>query len=139
VTSLLVVKPLAGKMQPKTMVRWFLGVSAIAVLGIATASEAWQLYPCIFLFVTSMGFVLPGLVTTISNYGDSSRQGETLGIISSIQALMTVIVMMAGGSLFALHRNLTVVGGAGLLIASWIMFATYFSERRAVVPVGVGK
>jgi DHA1 family tetracycline resistance protein-like MFS transporter len=129
VTSLLIVKPLAKTIEPRNMVKWFLGLSGCAVLGLAAASQAWQLYLCIFLFVSSMGFALPGLVTTISNYGPLSRQGETMGSISSVQALMTVTVMMIGGSLFSIHQDITVIGGGVMLILSWIFFVYYFRAR----------
>jgi hypothetical protein len=83
----------------------------------------------IFGFVFTMGFALPGLVTTISNHANADTQGQTMGMTASIQALMTVLAMMGGGSLFALSQLFTVLGGAALMLLCWVLFNVAFHER----------
>jgi DHA1 family tetracycline resistance protein-like MFS transporter len=131
VTSLFVVKPLAPKLRPETMVRWFLPGAALAVALLAFAQTAWHLHVSIFLFVFTMGFALPGLLTTISNFANADTQGQTMGMTASIQALMTVLAMMSGGSLFAMSQYVTVFGGAGLLLFAWLLFNITFRERAS--------
>jgi predicted MFS family arabinose efflux permease len=141
VTSIFVVKPLSGRLRPENMVRWFLPGAAAAVALLAFAQAAWQLHAAIFLFVFTMGFALPGLLTTISNFADKDTQGQTMGMIASIQALMTVIAMMSGGSLFTMSQYITVFGGAGLLIFAWLLFGATFRERAepALAPAAAAK
>lgn len=45
--------------------------------------------------------------------------GEIMGMINSIQSLMTVLVIMTGGGLFSINAYISVVGGGSLLLISY--------------------
>jgi DHA1 family tetracycline resistance protein-like MFS transporter len=135
VTSIFVVKPLSSRMRPENMMRWFLPGAALAVALLSFAEATWQLHAAIFLFVFTMGFALPGLLTTISNFANKDTQGQTMGMTASIQALMTVLAMMSGGSLFSMSPYVTGLGGAGLLVGSWLLFNIAFRERSTAAEL----
>ncbi|PHM67738.1 multidrug transporter [Xenorhabdus stockiae] len=118
----LVVRRVAKVTKPENMVRYSLVVSSLAVIAISMVSNVIYLHIFITLFVTSMGFALTGLISCISNLAPENEQGEIMGSISSIQALATLIVMLAGGFLDTTNIRVTVVGGGLLLLMSWLLF-----------------
>ncbi|MDC9604307.1 MFS transporter [Xenorhabdus griffiniae] len=117
-----VVRHVAKFAKPESMVRYSLVVSSLAVMAIPIVSNVIYLHILITLFVTSMGFALPGLISSISNLVPENEQGEIMGSISSIQALATLMVMLVGGFLDTTNIRVTVVGGGLLLLISWLLF-----------------
>ncbi|PHM58544.1 MFS transporter [Xenorhabdus sp. KK7.4] len=118
----LVVRHVAKVTKPENMVQYSLVVSSLAVIAISMVSNVIYLHVFITLFVTSMGFALTGLISSISNLAPENEQGEIMGSISSIQALATLIVMLAGGFLDTINIRVTVIGGGLLLLISWLLF-----------------
>ena len=59
-----------------------------------------------------------------------------MGIISSIQAIATVLMMAMGGWLESFGLALTVIGGGLLLILAWAMFMVRFRHKK-VIPIPV--
>lgn len=128
----LVVNRVAKKARPEIMVKRGLIVSVFAVLGIAFVNTVLELHIMITLFVTSMGFVLPGLITSISNLVSHQHQGRIMGNISSTQAFATVLMMMIGGYLDNSGMSVTIIGGGLLMLVSWIIFNISFSAKQNI-------
>ncbi|QGW89111.1 MFS transporter [Enterobacter asburiae] len=130
----MVVRHVAKVARSENMVKYSLVVSSLAVIAISFVNDLIYLHVLITLFVTSMGFALTGLISTISNLATESEQGEIMGSISSIQALATLIVMLLGGFLDTTNIRVTVISGGGLLLMSWILFIVHLSSlnRKAV-------
>ncbi|MDX7985847.1 MFS transporter [Xenorhabdus sp. 12] len=130
----IVVRHVAKSAKPENMVRYSLVVSSLAVMAISMVSNVIYLHILITLFVTSMGFALPGLISSISNLAPENEQGEIMGSISSIQALATLIVMLLGGFLDTTNIRVTVVGGGLLLLISWLLFVVRLKaiNRKAI-------
>ena len=82
------------------------------------------------VFVIAMGFAIPGLITCISNLSNAQEQGKTMGVVSSIQALSTVIVMLCGGYIDSLKISITVFLGGLLVIVSWVVFIQFFGIKN---------
>ncbi|WP_414148529.1 MFS transporter [Erwinia sp. BNK-24-b] len=118
----IVVRNVAKKAKPNSMVRYSLIITAFAVLAIVAVQSLVLLHILITLFVTSIGFALTGLISGLSSLVPENKQGEIMGSVSSIQALATLLVMLVGGSLDATNVKVTVVGGGLLLLASWLLF-----------------
>lgn len=127
----LVVNKIAKRISPELMVKRSLIVSALAVLGIPFVSTVLELHIVITIFVTSMGFALPGLITSISNLAGKENQGQIMGNISSMQALATVLMMMIGGYLDNSGIYVSIIGGGILLFVSWTIFTMRFSTTIA--------
>ncbi|PHM36277.1 multidrug transporter [Xenorhabdus mauleonii] len=120
-----VVRHVAKVAKPENMVRYSLVVSSLAIMAISMINNVIYLHILITLFVTSMGFALTGLISSISNLAPENEQGEIMGSISSIQALATLIVMFLGGFLDTTDIRVTVVGGGLLLLISWLLFVVH--------------
>lgn len=130
----LVVRRVAKFAKPENMVRYSLVVSSLAVMAISMVSNTIYLHILITIFVTSMGFALTGLISSISNLAPENEQGEIMGSISSIQALATLTVMLLGGFLDTTNVRVTVVGGGLLLLVSWLLFVVRLGviNRKAI-------
>jgi len=130
----LVVRHVAKFVKPENMVRYSLVVSSLAVIAISMVVNVIYLHVLITIFVTSMGFALTGLISSISSLAPEDEQGEIMGSISSIQALATLMVMLLGGFLDTTNVRVTVVGGGLLLLVSWFLFVVRLGSlnRKAI-------
>lgn len=117
-----VVQRVAHKLQPKYMIQYSTLFAGVAIISIAFTSNSLQLYTAMSLFVMAMGFAIPGIITYISDLAGEDDQGQVMGMVNSIQAMATVIVMMAGGFLNSLNFNITVLAGGGLVGLSGLIF-----------------
>ncbi|KTD62113.1 MFS transporter [Legionella spiritensis] len=127
----LVIQKIASKISPIKMVIFATPVSGLAIISIAFAMNIFQLYSAMIVFVLSMGFCIPGLITSISNMVKTEDQGQIMGMIGSIQALATVIVMLSGGYIHGFNMNTTIVGGGILVLFSWFIFAILSMNKTA--------
>lgn len=125
----LVVQPLSKKMQPSTMVGSSAIFAGLAIISIAFVNSTIQLYVAMSIFVMAMGFAIPGIITYISNRADKSDQGQVMGMVNSIQAISTVLVMLAGGYLNSINNSIAVVGGGMLVVLSWLLFVSVCSLK----------
>ncbi len=128
----LVVNKVAKRIKPETMVKSSLLISALSVIGLTFVHNTLQLHIVITLFVTSMGFALPGLITSISNLASKEHQGKIMGNISSTQAFATVLMMMIGGYLDNYSMTITIIGGGALLFISWLIFIVKFKSQSCM-------
>lgn len=126
-----VVQRIANKINPIRMVVFFTPLTGLAIISMAYVTNTHQLYMAMIVFVLAMGFCIPGLITSISNMAEDNEQGQMMGMIGSVQALATVLVMFAGGYIHALNINSTTIGGGCLIIISWLIF-TAISMNGAV-------
>jgi len=121
-----------SSLKPTAMVKGSLLIAGASVIGIAFVHSTLALHIVVVLFVTSMGFALPGVIISISNLANAAEQGQVMGMISSIQAIATVIMMMLGGWLESFGLGVTVIGGGTLLITAWVMFMLCFHKKNKI-------
>jgi len=57
-------------------------------------------------------------------------QGQVMGMVGSVQALATVIVMALGGYIHALNINITIIGGGMLMTLSSLLFVSLFLNKN---------
>jgi hypothetical protein len=58
----------------------------------------------------------PYIFTTISNHTDKSKQGEIMGIFSSVDQIAGIIATMGGGFLLGLNAGIPLAIGVVLMI-----------------------
>ena len=130
----LIVRPATKWLKPEAMVKYSLVISGLSVVGICFVQNIILLHVLISLFVSSMAFALPGLISSISNLVDETEQGKIMGTISSVQAMATVFVMSVGGLLDGFGIKSTVIGGGALLLISWALFIVKFLSSADSAP-----
>ena len=128
-TQLLVLRRI-GQSHPHKLVKHSLYLAGAAVMGLAVVHTLWALIAVTGLYVVSMAFALPGLITSVSNLASEDEQGQVMGLIASLQAIMTVSMMLLGGVLVAQSYAIPILGGGALLILSWLVFCSKVASRR---------
>lgn len=98
----------------KHFLRWF-GVRRFAVIGLASgsvayllwglATQSWMMYAVIICNVLAFG-ATASVQSLVSNSAQASKQGQTMGAVSSLNSLMAVIAPVLGAPLLATVSHL---------------------------------
>jgi MFS transporter, DHA1 family, tetracycline resistance protein len=83
------LKPLLARFSPKQMAVTGLLVGAVSYLGFGLATQGWMMYAVIALGLVG-GTAQAAMQSIISNAADPTRQGQTMGAVSSLNSLMAV-------------------------------------------------
>ena len=89
------LKPLLKRFSPRKLAVMGMTSAALAYFGWGLATQAWMLYAIIFLNVLG-GVASASMQSIISNAADATRQGQTMGAVSSLNSLMAVIAPVIG-------------------------------------------
>lgn len=124
-----VVRRVAEKISPANMVIYSTLFAGLAIGSLIFIHTTFVLYLAMIVFVVSMGFCIPGIMTSISNRANESEQGQVMGMIFSIQAIATVFVTIVGGYLNSININISMVISSLLIILSWLVFMVIFKKK----------
>ena len=89
------LKPLLKRFSPRKLAVMGMASASLAYFGWGLATQAWMLYAIIFLNVLG-GVASASMQSIISNAADATRQGQTMGAVSSLNSLMAVIAPVIG-------------------------------------------
>ena len=89
------LKPLLARFTPQQLAVAGLSVAALSYLGFGLATQGWMIYAVIVLGL--LGGAAPAAMQSIvANAADPTRQGQTMGAVSSLNSLMAVIAPVIG-------------------------------------------
>lgn len=125
-----VVKRFSGG-NPIRHIKYALISCSLAIISFIFIKNIFMLHVAITVFVTSMAFIIPGFMASISHFADPSEQGHAMGIAASLQALATVSMMAFGGFLEAINLSITILGGGALLLISWFIIVKVFRHYES--------
>ena len=101
------------------------GLSIFLLLFLPSIKWIWLV---LFIICYFIAYVSPTSTTIISNQSKKKYQGESLGILSSVNAAAFFLSPLFSGSMIGSHPTLSIkVGGASLILAA-ICFALYFKK-----------
>ncbi len=84
------LKPLLARFTPQQLAVAGLSVAALSYLGFGLATQGWMIYAVIVLGL--LGGAAPAAMQSIvANAADPTRQGQTMGAVSSLNSLMAVL------------------------------------------------
>jgi len=86
----LLLKPLLQRFTPQQLAATGLLVGAASYLGFGLATQGWMMY-VVISFGLLGGAAQAAMQSIISNAADATRQGQTLGAVSSLNSLMAVV------------------------------------------------
>ena len=84
------LKPLLARFTPQQLAVTGMLVGAVSYLGFGLASKGWMMYLVISLGLLG-GAAQAAMQSIISNAADSTRQGQTMGAVASLNSLMAVL------------------------------------------------
>ena len=123
--------------------------STLAFVGYGLATEGWMLYAIIFANV--LGYTVTAAIQSIiSAAADPSRQGQTLGSVSSLNSLMAVIAPLLGAPMLSVVSHyppqdwrigapfyLCAALQATALVLAWLHFRD--TSNRTSAPAAPGR
>jgi predicted MFS family arabinose efflux permease len=133
ISNIFIGKPLNKIIKPETAIKFSCIISGIFVVATGLTSNHIMVLVFIYIFCVSCIFTLPGIIVSTTHAGKQEDQGQTLGMISSIQALMTIIMSLLGGYLMGLNSRSCAIFGGSMIFCAWLFFFIYFSMRRKSV------
>lgn len=136
------LKPLLKRFSPQKLAVMGMASASLAYLGWGLATEAWMIYAIIFLNVLG-GVASASMQSIVSNAADATRQGQTMGAVSSLNSLMAVIAPIIGLELLRWVSHLPpghVLIGLPFLTCAALQFAAMvmalrFFRRQALLVV----
>lgn len=84
-----------------------------------------QIYYLLPFVAISQGLIQPNSTAIVSNAVHSDVQGETLGIVQSVQSLSKSIAPLVAGIFAAFHPTLPTLCGSFFLLLAWVLFHRY--------------
>ena len=83
------LKPLLARFTPQQLAVVGLSVGALSYLGFGLSTQGWMMYAVIVLGLLG-GAAQAAMQSIVSNAADPTRQGQTMGAVSSLSSLMAV-------------------------------------------------
>jgi MFS family permease len=91
ITQGVLVGKLAPRLGERRLAGWGLVMLTVTLVGVALASQAWQLFPLVGLAALGSGLSIPSLSSLISQTAPLTRQGRVLGGMQSLLSLAAII------------------------------------------------
>ncbi len=93
------IRPLTKRIKPRILLYFGVFFTGISIMAIPLLPTVIWLWPTVVLLTYFVSFVAPTYTTLISNQSPPELQGETLGILASVNALALVVSLLFSGSL----------------------------------------
>ena len=122
----LLIRPLLKRFKPAML--FFFGnlLTGLCILAMPFLPSSFWLWPLLLLLCYFVAFVSPASNTLISNGVSASIQGESLGVLSGVNALAYAISPLCSGTFVGAHPTLSMyVSGVLLLVTSGVILAVF--------------
>ena len=135
------LKPMLARFTPRRLAVMGMLSASLAYLAWGLASADWMMYVIILANVLG-GSAAAALQSIISNAADATRQGQTMGAVSSLNSLMAVLAPLIALELlrWVSHRppgdwliGLPFFTCAALQFTAKVIALRFFSRRTAVM------
>jgi DHA1 family tetracycline resistance protein-like MFS transporter len=122
ISAAYLIRPITGRFDHRKVFFYTLialGVTILSLLICPPFHWIWFYMPIINYLVA---LIFPTSTTLISNWASKETQGETLGILSSVQAAAFALSPLSAGSALAANPHMQiVVGGISMLVAAIVL------------------
>ena len=96
---------LLKRFSPQKLAIWGLVSSTLAYIGYGAVSEGWMMFVVIVANILAFT-VAASIQSIISSAADATKQGRTMGAVSSLQSLMAVVAPVVGAPLLGVVSHL---------------------------------
>ncbi|MBJ7449838.1 MAG: MFS transporter [Parachlamydiales bacterium] len=129
-TQFAIARPLFPHFKQKHLISISLFLLLIAVISLTIPNNPHYLYGIIPFVSLFQQIAYPNVIALVSNAGDKLRQGEMLGVCSSIQAASQVLPATISGSIVILNPTFPTLIGSFFIFLTLIFFILYVREQR---------
>jgi len=125
----IILRPLANKFEAGKIALWSFPLTTISLLILLIPENPLWLYIIIPIFAFSQSSANSSTQTVVSNVAGSSKQGEIMGISTSMNSLSQAIPALIGGGFAAAHVSYPMVLAAFCAFIAWLLFFRIYTKR----------
>lgn len=117
----LLIRPIVNRFSSSTVLFSALLLLSFAFLATLQPLDQYWLWVYLPIINFLVALVFPTITTMVSNWASADTQGETLGILASVQSAAFALSPLAAGSLLGTHPHMPMaIGGISMLIGTII-------------------
>ncbi len=135
----IILRPLANRFTAAKLALYTLPLTTISLIVLLLPDSAIYLYIIIPFIAFSQSTAASTIQTIISNITDIDKQGEILGISSSMNALSQAIPALIGGGVAAADLSYPIILAAFSAFVAWLMLLNLYVRKLIVRTQEVGK
>jgi DHA1 family tetracycline resistance protein-like MFS transporter len=121
-SSAILIRPIIKRFDNRSVFFYtliLLGTIFLALLSSPSVIWVWIYMPVINILIA---LIFPTSLTMVSDWAEKDSQGETLGILASVQAAAFALSPLAGGTLLSYHPHMPMfLGGISMFLAALIL------------------
>jgi len=129
----IILRPLANKFDAGKIALWSFPLTTISLLILLVPDNPVWLYIIIPIFAFSQSSANSSTQTVVSNVTSRDKQGEIMGISTSMNALSQAIPALIGGGLAAAHISYPMIVAALCAFIAWILFLNLYTKKHHLV------
>jgi len=135
----IILRPLANRYTAAKLALYTLPLTTISLIVLLLPDSAIYLFVIIPFIAFSQSTSTSSIQAMISNIADENKQGEILGISSSMNALSQAIPALIGGGVAAADLSYPIVLAAISAFVAWLMLVNLYVRKLLVRTQEVGK
>jgi MFS transporter, DHA1 family, tetracycline resistance protein len=126
----LLIRPIVDRYPSERVVCWGLTLCAISIGVLLIHSDKAWLWFYIPIQQFTIALFWPTAATLVSNSADESTQGETLGVLQSMEGLAFGLSPLIAGPLLGLSVLMPIiVGSSALFLSAWV-YSFFVAEKK---------
>lgn len=117
------IRPIVDRFKPLTIFQSGLLLTSLVVISMSFVTQAYQLWPFLFLLCFFAALVTPSATAYISAKTSSENQGKVLGSLSAMNSIALILSPLASGAFVGRFPKMSMyLGGAVIMIAAFVSF-----------------
>ncbi len=131
IAQIFLVRFMSARYSSRTLLLYALPVLAVCIAAYTVVSNVWLLYVIVPFKAASFGLISTAIPALVSQGADADKQGASLGINGSLQALAQGIAPLAAGFVAgSLGLMASFVLGTGLVLGAFVVALTFFGNKK---------
>ena len=135
----IILRPLANRYTAAKLALYTLPLTTISLIVLLLPDSAIYLFVIIPFIAFSQSTSTSSIQAMISNIADENKQGEILGISSSMNALSQAFPALIGGGVAAADLSYPIILAAISAFVAWLMLVNLYVRKSIIRTQEVGK
>ncbi|TAE51456.1 MAG: MFS transporter [Bacteroidetes bacterium] len=129
ITQGLIVRVLSKKVDSRTLITFVLPILGVGYLITLLPEVRWQVFLTIPFIAIPQGLINPNFSSMVSNTAPPHLQGETLGMLQSVQSVAQIIALLLGGYMAGLFVSAPMWIAFGATMVAWLLFLFGYKRK----------
>lgn len=120
----------AKRAGPSRALKYSILILSAAIFAHILPSSPWMFLLLAPVVAMAEGITFPNTTAVASNLAPNNKQGEIMGIISSIRALGMAVPPLLAGVLVTINQNFAILSSAFIILLAWIAMMYGFRKVK---------